>query len=373
MIKCALPYPLDAVAHVPRTGEAVSRNAGNWLLHSGIQEPSGGVARFYRADQERNAPISTEITGYAASTYAWLHRVTSDAAFLDAAQRTARFLVESAWIAELETFPFECIPGSPAYFFDCGIITRGLLAVWRLTGDARLLDVAVRCGRSMARDFLTAEAIHPAVSLPAREPLPYERRWSREPGCFQLKAALAWRDLHAATDDAVFLEWWETAKAFALRNSDSFLPGAAEPDKVMDRLHAYCYFLEALLSETESADSRRAISKGIDRVARHLREIAPKFARSDVYGQLLRIRLLAEALGVRPLDRAGAAQEAATLPGFQYHESDPRLDGGFCFGLREGARLPFANPVSTGFCVQALDWWQRSLSRGEPPSLDNLI
>src|SRR5258707_3087888 len=31
-----------------------------WLLRSGIQEPGGGVARYYRTDVEKNAPVSTE-------------------------------------------------------------------------------------------------------------------------------------------------------------------------------------------------------------------------------------------------------------------------------------------------------------------------
>ena len=41
--------------------------AGDWFRQSGIQEASGGVARYYRTDLKRNHPLSTEITAYALS------------------------------------------------------------------------------------------------------------------------------------------------------------------------------------------------------------------------------------------------------------------------------------------------------------------
>ena len=62
----------------------------------------------------------------------------------------------------------------------------------------------------------------------------------------------------------------------------------------MDRLHAYCYFLEALLF---TADNREALASGIEHAGRLLREIAPSFERSDVNAQLLRVRLVAHHLG----------------------------------------------------------------------------
>src|ERR1700683_322074 len=44
-----------------------AERAGCWLLHSGIQEASGGVARYHLAEGGRNLPVSNEITGYFAS------------------------------------------------------------------------------------------------------------------------------------------------------------------------------------------------------------------------------------------------------------------------------------------------------------------
>src|SRR5436190_8258430 len=70
--------------------------AGQWFLHSGIQESSGGVARYYRVDQQHNLPVSTEITGYAISALIELYQRTKREEYLDAAERAGRYL-QVAW------------------------------------------------------------------------------------------------------------------------------------------------------------------------------------------------------------------------------------------------------------------------------------
>jgi hypothetical protein len=124
----------------------------------------------------------------------------------------------------------------------------------------------------------------------------------------------------------------------------------------MDRLHPYCYFLEGLTPLLDRAECAKAYIQGIYSVARYLREIAPSFARSDVYAQLLRARICgAAAVGIN----AGAAtEEAEALAGFQAVSDDPRIDGGFFFGRRDGEMSPHVNPVSTVFALQALDMWR---------------
>ena len=79
--------------------------AGRWFLESGIQEPSGGVARFYRSEIGKNKPVSTEITGYTASALIYLFEVTGDQIYLDRARQTARFLLHHAWDSTCGPFP----------------------------------------------------------------------------------------------------------------------------------------------------------------------------------------------------------------------------------------------------------------------------
>jgi hypothetical protein len=348
--------------------------AGEWFLRSGIQQPNGGVARYYRTDLKRNHPVSTEITGYAASAFVYLHTTTKDARYLDRAVAAARFLTHTAWDSAAGTMPFEIDLPAFTYFFDCGIVVRGLVSVWRVTADAEYLDVAAALGQSMLRDFASADgSFHTVLPLPGKLPLePDAGRWSRSPGCYQLKAAMAWWDLLEATADEHFREPYERVLEYSLGACGGFLPGHAERPKVMDRLHAFLYFLEGLLPHANEPRCAAAIRDGIPRVAHHLREIAPEFERSDVYAQLLRMRLYADRAGALPLDGAAAQFEAERLAEFQVAGSDPSTGGGFYFGRKAGAWLPYVNPVSSAFALQALELWDECHS-GKPRVFRHLL
>jgi len=339
--------------------------AGRWLLRSGIQEPSGGFARFYDAEKQKNRPVSTEISGYAASALVWLFRVTGDEAYLDAAQRTAAFLI-SAWDKELRMFPFEWPSPSAecehrAYFFDTGIIIRGLLAVWRETGDERLPDVARMAAHGMLEGFRADGDYHPILTLPDKTPLPRTDKWSRSVGCYQLKAAMAWWDVAEITGDAALRDAYLEMVHDAVAKHACFLRGAAGPYDVMDRLHAYAYFLEGLLPVIERPECRQAFSQGLVSMERAYDETAAKFVRADVCAQLLRARLF--------LNAGTGGEDRRRYIDFQAQSDDPRLDGGFYFGRRDGKISPQVNPVSTAFAVQALEMQ----SRGEVPCRKMLI
>lgn len=356
------------------SSHAFLERAGCWFLNSGIQEPNGGVARYYRADLAKNASVSTEITGYAVSTFLYLHALSGRDEYLDRARSAASFLTRSAWNDQLLAMPFECGSGPPlTYFFDCGIIVRGLLRLFHVTAEEEWLSGAERCAEAM-REFRGVDGqYHPILSLPAKAPMPPDGRWSRNPGCYQLKSALGWLELAEATGNREWSHRYEDVLSYSLEGHDSFLLVEPHREKIMDRLHAYCYFLEALLPYAARPDCRTVLAGGMIQVGRLLRDIAPEFARSDVYAQLLRIRLYADGLGVAPLDRQAAEQEAAALAGFQVNAADMRQQGGFCFGRKGTALLPFSNPVSTAFGVQALVMWNEYEAGCKPTSVQQLI
>jgi hypothetical protein len=352
------------------------RRAARWFLESGIQEPSGGVARFYRSEIGKNKPVSTEITGYTASALVYLFEQTGDEIYLERALHTARFLLNEAWDERLRAFPFEWPSPSGeshhhTYFFDSGIIIRGLMAVWRHTQEPRLLEVAHAASRAMIADFHSGRDFHPILALPAKEPLPRAPRWSRLPGCYQLKAALAWFCVAEATGDASLHSAWRAMLDAALATHHSFLVPDDFSPEVMDKLHAYCYFLEALTPVLERAECAHACAEGIATVSRLLRRIEPVFARSDVFAQLLRVRVYGSQ--AVPLDVPAAAAEAAALAAFQASSEDPRIDGGFLFGRRNGAMSPHVNPVSTAFALQALELWREFRAEGKPACRQTLI
>jgi hypothetical protein len=343
---------------------SVTELAGGWFVNSGIQEKTGGFARYYRADIRQNARVSTEITGYGVSTLLYLYERTGDPSYLASAERAGKFLTQIAWSPGLATFPFEHslsdAPKPLSYFFDCGIIIRGLIRLSEATGNAGYLDVAMKAARSMANDFSGPEGYHPVIDLPLKSPVAYTAQWSRNPGCYQLKSALAWYYLGAE-----FEPLYQSAVINALKIKDRFLPGET-PETTMDRLHAYCYFLEGLLPLAGRSDCATALAEGIERVSKYLRSIRPVFERSDVYAQLLRARLFAEQIAGIPLNRQAADEEAACIPEFQLG------DGGFCFGRKGASMMPFVNPVSSAFCMQALEMWN-DFQMGKTLDVNTLI
>lgn len=351
--------------------------AGEWLLHSGIQEPHGGLARYHRISEARNARVSTEITGYGVSAYLELHERSADPRYLEAARRAGDFLCR-AWDERSEAMPFEWVPdGEPpeqlSCFFDNGIIARALLRLWRATGEPRYRRTAELCAESMERDFVNSHDIHPVLALPSKQPLPRDGRWSRSSGCYQLKSALAWLEVAAAGGEQRLNALFDRACEFALGTHSSFLDAAPDDRARMDRLHAYCYFLEALLWRGDQSRAREALAVGIARAGAELRRIRPVFERSDVNAQLLRVRLWAHHLGLAPLDEAAAAEEARRVASFQMTGADARLRGGYNFGALTGEPSDYANPVSTAFCLQALAMWDEFRSGGLKTPVDRLI
>jgi hypothetical protein len=351
--------------------------AGAWLLNSGIQEPNGGVARYYVADTHESRAISTEITGYAISALLYLYSLTHEERYLAAASGAGRFL-RFAWDSRLGIFPFEYAGGETggeglAYFFDSGIIVRGLVRLWRATAGSEWIEAAKACGRSMRQDFAAGDSeYHPILRLPAKEPSPRSPQWSRMPGCYQLKAALGWLDLHKETGASEYLDWYEELLAASLRTQESFLPGASG-EGVMDRLHAYCYFLEGILPRVERPEVARALADGIDRVAALMGAMGPQFVRSDVCAQLLRLQLLADRAGVGSIDRLAALSLVEKIQSFQLSNVDLRIHGGFFFARRGDRLQPHVNPVSTAFGLQAILMWRQYLAGELLFSPDTLI
>ena len=340
------------------------REGLSWLAHSGIQTASGGVSRYFAGDRGQYRGISTEITGYCIQAYLSLP-LPGEPGLLSHALRAGQFLCYDAGDPQAGLFPFEVPltgfpPSDTAYFFDCGIIMRALLALWNTTADPLYLERAERCGAALMGQMSRVDgSFFPVCDLRSGAPSCGEDRWSLESGVYQLKTGLAFMELAEAISSTMFSKTAEELLNWSLRHRELFLPGASEPERVADRLHAYCYFLEGLLPFLKRRfDCAQVLQAGITRVEKLALETRRALERSDVTAQLLRLRLLADYSGVMELDQSAASWEAESLPAFQLFTSDPRTNGAFSFGRREGHLLPHANPASTIFCLQALRMWQ---------------
>jgi hypothetical protein len=335
-----------------------------WLAHSGIQAASGGVSRYFAADTGQYRDISTEITGYAIQAYLGLP-LPGEPGLLSHALRAAQFLCYDTGEHPAGLFPFEVPlsgfpPSDRVYFFDCVIIIRALLALWNTTADPQYLERAERCGAALEGQMSRVDgSFFPLLDLSTGVPAVGQGQWSLEPQAYQLKAALAFLDLADATSSSIFAKTAEMLLQWSLRQHELFLPGADEPDRVADRLHAYCYFLEGLLPFlARRYDCAQVLQAGLTRVEKLAAETRRALERSDVLAQLLRLRLIADYIGTVELDHSAANWEAGSLPAFQLLTDDKRTHGAFSFGRRAGKLVPHANPAATVFCLQALRMWR---------------
>jgi len=334
-----------------------------WLAYSGIQAESGGVARYYAGDRGEYRNISTEITAYAIQAYLHLP-LPGQTGLLSNALRAAQFLCYDAGDPVDGLFPHE-LPrkGAPssgvAYFFDCGVIIRALLALWNITADPMYLERAEACGDVLVSLMSRIDGSYfPLIDIATRAPSQGSDAWSVEPGPYQLKVGLAFLELAEVTSSGLFTDGAEKLLDSCLRTHELFLRGDPAADRTADRLHAYCYFLEGVLPFVEKRfECGQILQGGISRVETMMEETSPALQRSDTIAQLLRLRLMADYLGVTELDLSAASREAESLPAFQFHGEDGRTNGGFSFGRREGELTLHANPISTIFCLQALRFW----------------
>ncbi len=253
--------------------------AAEWLAHSGIQEPDGGVHRWYNALEDYYAPTTTELTGYTIGALSLV------GGYEKAIEKGVNFLAR-AWNPVVRLMPYEL--DSPwSYRFDTAIIARSLK-----TAGYGSTSLYRRCVESL--DCFTGDSVVIRFDGGVKMPAP---RWSTLPGPHQLKTCLVWHDERPEWDHEA------EAKRVGLSVGPFILCSNGNLRDHIDRLHPYCYYLEGLLPLFEKV--RLRLDCGIDFVAHRQGVIT----RSDVLAQLLRIRIYCAERGIIPLDFTQAANE----------------------------------------------------------------
>lgn len=337
-----------------------------WLLTSGIQNDAGGVARSYRADTREYGSISPEMTGYYISALS-KSAVDDEAALLEKASKSGRFLMEHAFDVSSELFPYELggadnSSAQQAHFFDSGIVVRSLLHLWKATSEFGYRECAERCGTALQTRLSRVDgSFFPIYDMATGEARVGTGTWSLKAEAYQLKVGLAFLELMEATGNREFETSMQSLLHWSVKRHEGFLSAEDDPEVVMDRMHAYCYFLEGLLpAAAEDMTASQALQYGILRVENLLEDLTPDYQRCDVVAQLLRLRFYADRMGLMELDYPQAESEAVLLEDYQVQSTDPKVDGGFAFARRKGQPTPEVSPATTAFAIQALGMWEQA-------------
>ncbi len=349
-----LNLPMDSCIH----------SAWQWLSRSGIQNASGGVARFYGADSQEYRDVSTQSTAFFISTFLRLGDYPEGSPPAEALH-AGGFLLDRAFHRSKELFAHEVYvednsPSACAYFLGCSIIIRSLVDLWKATKEPAYLECAERCGFALQNRMSRMDgSFFPVYDFARDMPIDEGETWSTQAEVYQLKASFALQELTEATGLYEFAAMSDPLRRWCLKRHEGFVPDFGDPQERMSRLHAYCYFLEGLLQEaSHDAECSRALQWGILRVETLIEEIGPEFQHSDVLAQLLRLRFYADTFGVLEIDRATVESEVAALIEFQQQSTDDTVDGGFAFARRGTELVHHINPVSTVLALQALTMWE---------------
>lgn len=166
-------------------------------------QTGGGYHRWCDPTTGERGPISSEITGYAAHLYSWLYALKPSYADKCRAEKACAWMLATFGRPTFNLgggIPVE--PGVPLYyFFDTGIVGRGLYAASRALKNSQYWDVAIAAAGVMTRFAVVEDPDigHCGLYAPTLtsdylpDPRPPLKWWSRLPGPYQRKAALLWK------------------------------------------------------------------------------------------------------------------------------------------------------------------------------------
>ncbi len=223
-------------------------------------DPATGAV--FEPGREDGTPkfLFTEVTGYALLDDLTLFSLTGNQRYLDLANKSAGWIIAHGQDPSggvLTRYYFERDPdpelidksfaGRRIFTFDVAICLRGMVALYRYTGDKALLNSAVRMGDYLLDNVVSPEgevtAIYDAASGQA---VPADRnKWSRCFGAFHSKAGEALIDLYAVTRHERYAR---SARAICHKVIQFQSPkGNFETSSGRTELHPHCYATEGLL------------------------------------------------------------------------------------------------------------------------------
>jgi hypothetical protein len=204
--------------------------------------------------------LFTEVTGYALLDDLTLYSLTGNKHYLDMANKSAAWIVAhgqdptggvlTRYFFERDTDPDlidKSFAGRRIFTFDVAICLRGMVALYRYTGDETWLRSAVRMGDYLLDCVVSSEAEVTAIYDAARgQAVPADRnKWSRCFGAFHSKAGEALIDLFAVTKQEKYAL---AARAICHKVIRFQSPkGNFETSSGRTELHPHCYATEGLL------------------------------------------------------------------------------------------------------------------------------
>jgi len=381
-------------------------NSISWILNSGIQSEDGGFNSWYDHAKGSYEYKYSEITGYGISTLVFLNRIGKSDLSLGKATIAANWLINNALHHcngfktrsyysrndQIDRYSFDT---GKIYSFDTGIVIKGLIDLYKVNKDQRLLDVAKNSAIFLINKMQKPNGLFHAIYDPLlNENVDTNEKWSSQSGSYHAKIAIPLFDLYDITKNKSFLDSALSLcdGALKLQKSDGrFISFSITEDT---HLHPHIYTTEGLVYLALKTDDEKRRSLYMDSTRKAVQWVLDNqkpngglpqafynelnrfnmHERVDVTAQALRISSLLYSLGMldnRYYEKIGRIFER--LKEFQRDIKDKDY-GGFNFGYDHDG-FPLSNHINswcTMFSIQALEYYGQLIS-GKKIDLDIII
>ena len=205
----------------------------SWLLNSDIRIKNGpdrGAMYGWKDLDSQTYPfIYSEITGYAITSFLWIYSEINMPFALEAAKEAAywiidnmkSYLVPAGWV-KLPNFTQKGDISTYLYSFDNGMIMAGLVNLYKVTLDDKILTVSQEMANAIIKRFYDGFKLGRLLDTSLRlivteESKNDEMKWSNMSGPYHAKLALGLLELSRITGNNVYSQVSDKLCEFALK------------------------------------------------------------------------------------------------------------------------------------------------------------
>jgi uncharacterized protein YyaL (SSP411 family) len=244
------------------TYDSFLKKAIGWLLQSDIRNKSSDRVAYsgfnlgYDLRKKSFFLAYCEITGYAVSLLLYLHQLEKNFEFLQLAQSSGKFLVDTQYKGARQEI-FGAFPKGYSfsqkaminefYSFDAAVCISALVDLFEETNEQSFLESAKIAGNWLVDQMQFDDGAFRAMYNYGRQDFAQTKKWFENKGCLHAKNAIGLLKLYGATGNIRFKESAKKVCDWVLSLQKTNGAFAATEDESYTFTHAHCYATEGLL------------------------------------------------------------------------------------------------------------------------------
>ena len=230
-----------------------------WLISSDIRIKNGynkGALYGWMNLNPVSFPfIYSEITGYGISCFSWIYSKLGNPNALEAAVDCSKWIIKNMKSYMLVARPAGEVKSDPInnqyYAFDNGMIIIGLLNLYKITNDIKLIDLAQHMAIRLIDLFFDGTKLRARLDESCN-PINYNSndgviKWSTVAGSYHSKISIALLELTSLTGNKFFKKVSDSICDYSISLQKSDGQFITNPGSAITYLHPHLYACEGLM------------------------------------------------------------------------------------------------------------------------------